>query len=95
MLLFAAVILALLGILGLIYLPLRSSELEQLELGMCKSQTQEIEEMEKKVKDANTLTAQKTQLEAQLQVLAELEAQKGGPIRMLDELQSMFNPPLE
>lgn len=45
------------------------------------------------VKDAKQLEAQKEQLQKQLGVLDRLEAQRSGPVRVLDEFQAMMSPP--
>jgi type IV pilus assembly protein PilN len=53
----------------------------------------EVAAAKEEVKDAQQLEAQKTQLEKQLGVLDRLEAQRTGPVRVLDEFQAMMSPP--
>ena len=55
--------------------------------------TQEVETAKQEVKDAKQLEAQKEQLQKQLGVLDRLEAQRSGPVRVLDEFQAMMSPP--
>lgn len=45
------------------------------------------------VKDAQQLEAEKEQLTKQLAVLERLEAQRSGPVRVLDEFQAIMSPP--
>lgn len=54
---------------------------------------QEVEAAKAEVKDAKQLEQQKQQLEQQLGVLDRLEAQRSGPVRVLDEFQALVSPP--
>lgn len=53
----------------------------------------EVAAAKKEVKDAKQLEQQKEQLTKQLAVLDRLEAQRSGPVRVLDEFQSIMSPP--
>jgi cell division ATPase FtsA len=52
-----------------------------------------IAELERSVQDAENLNKQAEQLSKQLNILKELESQRSGPVRVLDELQSILSPP--
>lgn len=69
-----------------------SSELEREQQRLAQYR-QEVEAAKKEVKDAKQLEAQKDQLQKQLGVLSNLEAQRSGPVRVLDEFQAMMSPP--
>lgn len=53
----------------------------------------EVAAAKEEVKDAKQLEAQKDQLQKQLAVLDRLEAQRSGPVRVLDEFQAIMSPP--
>ena len=53
----------------------------------------EVAAAKEEVKDAKQLEAQKEQLQKQLAVLDRLEAQRSGPVRVLDEFQAIMSPP--
>ncbi len=88
---FAALIIAEVLVLGLLYLT-ESSQLEKRNEEVAQSQ-REVQKAQAEVKDAEQLEKQKQQLTQQLEVLDKLEAQRSGPVRVLDELQAMLSPP--
>jgi type IV pilus assembly protein PilN len=53
----------------------------------------EVKAAKAEVKDAKQLEEQKEQLTKQLSVLDQLEAQRSGPVRVLDEFQAIMSPP--
>jgi type IV pilus assembly protein PilN len=69
-----------------------SSELEREQARVAQYQA-DVAAAKEEVKDAKQLEAQKLQLEKQLGVLDRLEAQRTGPVRVLDEFQAMMSPP--
>lgn len=88
---FAAVLIAELVVIALLW-GFAQSELEREEQRVRQYQ-QEVAAAEEEVKDAKQLEAQKAQVEQQLGVLDRLEAQRSGPVRVLDEFQSMISRP--
>jgi type IV pilus assembly protein PilN len=54
---------------------------------------QEVAAAKEEVKDAEQLQRDRDQLTQQLQILDDLERQRSGPVRMMDELQAMLSPP--
>ncbi len=52
-----------------------------------------IEELKKQVADVEKLTQQKVLLEEQIGVLDQLELGRGGPVRVMDEVQLILSPP--
>lgn len=91
LLLFAGLLIAELAILFVFFLveseklSTRESEVTGLE--------REVAAIESEVADARTLEEEAKALDAQLAVLNNLEAQRIGPVRMLDEVQAMLSPP--
>lgn len=91
LLLFAGLLIAELAILFVFYLveseklSTRESEVTGLE--------REVAALESEVADARTLEEEAKAFDAQLAVLNNLEAQRIGPVRMLDEVQAMLSPP--
>ncbi len=88
---FAAVIITELLVLGLLWF-IAESDLDR-EKQKVEQYRQDVAAAREAVKDAQQLEAQKQQLQQQLSVLAKLEAQRSGPVRVLDELQAMLSPP--
>ena len=90
-----AVFAAVLGLevltIGALWL-LASSELETQQNRVAQYEA-DVKKAKAEVKDAKQLEAQKEQLQKQLAVLDRLEAQRSGPVRVLDEFQAMMSPP--
>jgi type IV pilus assembly protein PilM len=71
-----------------------SVDLERSELDKKISQDQAaIEELKRSVQDAEQLNKQAELLSKQLDILKQLESQRSGPVRVLDELQSILSKP--
>lgn len=90
-LLFAAVLLAVVGIMAALYLS-KSSELEDLDKQVNDLRTK-VEQSKTEVANADALKKNMETLEKQLDVLRKLELQRAGPVKVLDELQSIMSPP--
>lgn len=88
---FAAVVLIELLVIGLLWF-IAESDLEREQQRVAEYKAQ-VAEAKKAVADAKELEAQKEQLQKQLSVLSRLEAQRSGPVRVLDELQAIMSPP--
>ncbi len=88
---FAMLIVAELLAWGVIYIT-TSSQLDAVKERVAQNQA-EVQQAQAEVKDAEVLEKQKEQLTQQLAVLDELEKSRSGPVRVLDELQSMLSPP--
>lgn len=88
---FAAVLIAEILVIALLW-GFAESELEREQERVQRLQA-EVAAAEEEVKDAKQLEAQKVQLEQQLGVLDRLEAQRSGPVRVLDEFQAMISRP--
>ncbi|RDV37009.1 hypothetical protein DV096_15975 [Bradymonadaceae bacterium TMQ3] len=91
LLLFAGLLIAELAILFVFYL-VESEKLSTRESEVTGLQ-REVTALESEVADARTLEKEAEALNAQLAVLNNLEAQRIGPVRMLDEIQAMLSPP--
>jgi type IV pilus assembly protein PilN len=88
---FAALLLAEALVLGFLYYA-DATELEKLQQRVVQSQA-EIAKAKAEVKDAQELRKEADRLTQQLNVLAELEKRRSGPVKVLDELQIMLSPP--
>lgn len=88
---FTVLIVALLLCLGLFWLTF-SSQLENRQQLVRRTQA-EVEAAKNDVKDAEQLESQRATLAQQLTVLDDLETQRSGPVRVLDELQAILSPP--
>lgn len=88
---FAALLLAQIAVLALLYV-VDSSELSRLKSEMNTLRAQ-VEQDKAAVKNAEELEKKKALLTQQLSVLNELEAKRTGPVKVLDELQSILSPP--
>lgn len=78
-------------VLGLVFFK-KSGELAELD-GKVTESTRKLEEAKKDIRDADVLKKEKEVLEKQLDVLRQLERQRTGPVKLLDELQAMLSPP--
>lgn len=90
-LLFAAVLLAVVGIMAALYLN-KASELEDLNKQVNELRAK-VEQSKTEVANADALKKNMETLEKQLDVLRKLELQRTGPVKVLDELQSILSPP--
>lgn len=90
-LLFAAVLLAVVGIMAALYLN-KASELEDLNK-QANELRAKVEQSKTEVANADALKKNMETLEKQLDVLRKLELQRTGPVKVLDELQSIMSPP--
>lgn len=91
LLLFAAVILAVLVVFALLYVN-KASELDSLNDQVNKSRSK-VAVTKKEVSNVGTLKKQAETLQKQLDVLNKLELQRSGPVKVLDELQAILSPP--
>lgn len=90
-LLFAAVLLAVIGIMAAFYLN-KNSELEEVK-GQAGDLRIKVQQSKQEVANADALKQRMETLEKQLDVLRKLELQRTGPVKVLDELQSIMSPP--
>lgn len=88
---FAALVALLVAVLAMLYV-IEAGELERLQSRVAENE-QQVAAAQEEVKDAEQLEADKTKLEQQLGVLKELEKQRTGPVKVLDELQGIMSPP--
>lgn len=88
---FASLLLAEIAVLALLFV-IDSSELSRLQKEV-NTLTAQVEQDKAAVKNAQELEAKKSLLTQQLTVLSELEAKRTGPVKVLDELQSIMSPP--
>lgn len=89
------VFLALIGLELLVFsavYAMQSSDLASLKERVAIGQ-REVAAAKEEVKDAEQLQKERDQLTQQLKVLDDLERQRSGPVRMMDELQAMLSPP--
>lgn len=91
LLLFAGVILAVLGVFVLLYFN-KSSELDKLNKQVIENQNK-VKVTKRLVADVGTLKKRAETLQKQLDVLNKLEMQRSGPVKVLDELQAILSPP--
>ncbi len=91
LIIFAGVLLMVAALLGLIFMA-TNSELEELTKRRDEGRA-EVQRMDRDAKEIKALNDEASQLEKQLAILAELKGGRTGPVRMLDELKSMLNPP--
>ncbi len=89
--LFAGVVAIEIIIFGAIYLYF-ADELSQVESEV-EDIRAEVSELEEQTAGIDDLQAEAQELGAQLEVLANLEARRIGPVQMLDELQAMVSSP--
>jgi len=88
---FVAILIAEALLLGLFYLD-ASSTLSELQAKVKVNQA-EVTRAQQEVKDADALKKQAETLSKQLDILKQLEDQRSGPVKVLDELQSILSPP--
>lgn len=88
---FAGILLVELAVLGLLYFN-ATNKLASIgkEINDTKAAVAKLKD---EVKDAEELKNQADTLSKQLEVLAQLESQRTGPVRVLDELQAVLSPP--
>jgi len=91
LLLFAALIGLELLVFGAVYF-MHDSDLSSLKDRVAVG-NREVAAAKEEVKDAEQLQRDRDQLTQQLKVLDDLERQRSGPVRMMDELQGMLSPP--
>lgn len=91
LLLFAGVILAVLGVFVLLYFN-KASELDKLNKQVIENQNK-VKATKRLVADVGTLKKRAETLQKQLDVLNKLEMQRSGPVKVLDELQAILSPP--
>jgi type IV pilus assembly protein PilN len=88
---FAAVLLSEIALLVLIWVT-TTSDLSKLQEDVARNE-QAVKVAKNEVKDAEQLQKDRDALTQQLTILADLERQRSGPVRVLDELQAMVSPP--
>ena len=91
LLIFVGVLVMIAALLGLIFMA-TSAELEELKQRRDRGRA-EVAQMDRDAKEIKALNSEAEQLQKQLAVLDELKAGRTGPVRMLDELKAMLNPP--
>lgn len=91
LLIFVGVLVMIAALLGLIFMA-TSAELEELKQRRDRGKA-EVAQMDRDAKEIKALNSEAEQLQKQLAVLDELKAGRTGPVRMLDELKAMLNPP--
>ncbi|MEC9399766.1 MAG: hypothetical protein VX475_19215, partial [Myxococcota bacterium] len=69
-----------------------NSEIEELDTELNKKRAV-VAQIKKDVQDADALKKETEKLEKQLDVLNQLKQKRSGPVRVLDELQSIMSPP--
>lgn len=88
---FAGILLVELAVLGLLYFN-ATNEADKIDREI-KDTKVAVAKLKDEVKDAAELKKQADTLSKQLEVLAQLESQRTGPVRVLDELQAILSPP--
>jgi len=88
---FAAVLLSYIALLVLIWVT-TTGDLSKLKEDVARNE-QAVSVARDEVKDAEQLQKDRDALTQQLTILADLERQRSGPVRVLDELQAMVSPP--
>ena len=69
-----------------------NSEVDELDAELNKKRAV-VAQIKKDVQDADALKKETEKLEKQLDVLNQLKQRRSGPVKVLDELQSMMSPP--
>ncbi|MEZ4461891.1 MAG: PilN domain-containing protein [bacterium] len=88
---FVVLLVLLIGVLGLVWVT-TEAELSDLKEDVATNE-RDVKAAKAEVKDAEQLQKDRDELTQQLKILDELEKQRSGPVRVLDELQSMVSPP--
>ena len=90
-LLFAAVLLAVIAIMAVLYVN-KASEVQTLKDQVAEVNVK-VTQVKAETSSAGKLKTQMETLEKQLDVLRKLELARTGPVKVLDELQAMMSPP--